>query len=386
MTTTQPARAQQASAGPPKLEVRGITKLFPGVVANKDIDLALHEGEILALLGENGAGKSTLMNIIYGLYQPTEGQILVDGSSADMHSPRDAIDLGIGMVHQHFQLVPVMSVVDNIMLGSESVDRGLLDRDSVSAQIQELAERYNMPVDPNAIIEDLPVGVQQRVEILKALYRKADILILDEPTSVLTPQEIEGLFEVMELLRSQGKSIIFITHKLKEVLRIADRIAVLRRGEMVGEADPANVSQEDLAALMVGRKVTLEVEKEAATAGEILLQIKDIQAFTDLGEHALRGVSLDVRAGEIVGVAGVQGNGQTELVEVVTGLRPATAGTVLINGADMTNASPGVSPKKAPSATSPKTVTCTVWSTPTPSPTTSFSAPTTRGPSPPASP
>ena len=340
MTSAQSTQAGQANAGPPKLAVNGITKLFPGVVANKDIDLALHEGEILALLGENGAGKSTLMNIIYGLYQPTEGRILVDGRPVDLHSPRDAIDLGIGMVHQHFQLVPVMTVIDNIMLGSESVDRGLLDRESVSAQINELSERYNMPVDPNAVIEDLPVGVQQRVEILKALYRNADILILDEPTSVLTPQEIEGLFKVMELLRSQGKSIIFITHKLKEVLRIADRIAVLRRGEMVGEADPATVSQEDLAALMVGRKVTLEVEKEAASAGEVLLQIREIEAYTDLGEPALRGVSLDVRAGEIVGVAGVQGNGQTELVEVVTGLRPATAGSVRINNVDMTNAPP----------------------------------------------
>ena len=340
MTTAQSTQAGQANAGPPKLAVNGITKLFPGVVANKNIDLALHEGEILALLGENGAGKSTLMNIIYGLYQPTEGRILVDGRPVDLHSPRDAIDLGIGMVHQHFQLVPVMTVIDNIMLGSESVDRGLLDRESVSAQINELSERYNMPVDPNAVIEDLPVGVQQRVEILKALYRNADILILDEPTSVLTPQEIEGLFKVMELLRSQGKSIIFITHKLKEVLRIADRIAVLRRGEMVGEADPATVSQEDLAALMVGRKVTLEVEKEAASAGEVQLQIQEIEAYTDLGEPALRGVSLDVRAGEIVGVAGVQGNGQTELVEVVTGLRPATAGSVRINNVDMTNAPP----------------------------------------------
>jgi simple sugar transport system ATP-binding protein len=340
MTEAQPAQARQPGAGTPKLEALGITKLFPGVVANKDIDLTLHEGEILALLGENGAGKSTLMNIIYGLYQPTEGQIRVDGSPVEMHSPRDAIDLGIGMVHQHFQLVPVMSVVDNIMLGSETVDRGLLDRQGVSARIQELSQRYNMPVDPNSIIEDLPVGVQQRVEILKALYRNAEILILDEPTSVLTPQEIEGLFEVMELLRSQGKSIIFITHKLKEVLRIADRIAVLRRGEMVGEADPAAASQENLAALMVGRKVTLEVEKEPASAGDVLLQLRDIDAYTDLGEPALRGVSLDVRAGEIVGVAGVQGNGQTELVEVVTGLRPAADGSVLINSVDMTNASP----------------------------------------------
>ena len=205
MSESHSAPARRPSTESPKLEVHGITKLFPGVVANKEIDLALYKGEILALLGENGAGKSTLMNIIYGLYQPTEGQILVDGRNVEMHSPRDAIDLGIGMVHQHFQLVPVMSVVDNIMLGSESVDRGLLNRERVAAQIQELAERYNMSVDPNAIVEDLPVGVQQRVEILKALYRDADILILDEPTSVLTPQEIEGLFAVMELLRSQGK-------------------------------------------------------------------------------------------------------------------------------------------------------------------------------------
>lgn len=340
MTQSQPSPNDRHEPESPKLEAQGITKLFPGVVANKEIDLALHKGEILALLGENGAGKSTLMNIIYGLYQPTEGQILVDGNVVEFHSPRDAIDLGIGMVHQHFQLVPVMSVVDNIMLGSESVDRGLLNRERVAAQIQELADRYNMPVDPNAIIEDLPVGVQQRVEILKALYRNADILILDEPTSVLTPQEIEGLFAVMELLRSQGKSIIFITHKLKEVLRIADRIAVLRRGEMVGEADPKTASQENLATLMVGRKVTLEVEKEPASAGDVLLELRAIEAFTDRGEHALRGVSLDVCAGEIVGVAGVQGNGQTELVEVITGLRPATAGSILINGRNMTNAPP----------------------------------------------
>lgn len=340
MTTPQITSARQNGDAQAKLEVRNITKLFPGVVANKEIDLTLHRGEILALLGENGAGKSTLMNVIYGLYQPTEGEILVDGRTVEMHSPRDALELGIGMVHQHFQLVPVMSVVDNIMLGSESVNNGLLDRESVAAHIRELAQRYNMPVDPNAIIEDLPVGFQQRVEILKALYRKADVLILDEPTSVLTPQEIEGLFAVMELLRSQGKSIIFITHKLKEVLRIADRIAVLRRGEMVGEADPASVSQEELAAMMVGRKVTLEVEKQPAATGDVLLQISDVQALNDLGEPALRGVSLDVRGGEIVGVAGVQGNGQTELVEVITGLRSAAAGAVHINGIDMTNAPP----------------------------------------------
>ncbi|RME54628.1 MAG: ATP-binding cassette domain-containing protein, partial [Caldilineae bacterium] len=236
----------------PVLEARNITKVFPGVVANEDVNLRLYPGEILALLGENGAGKSTLMNIIYGLYKPTSGEIWVNGRPAELHSPKDAIALGIGMVHQHFQLVPVMTVVDNVMLGSESVSRGLLDRQAVARRLEELSQRYNMPVDPYALIEDLPVGVQQRVEILKALYRQADILILDEPTSVLTPQEIEGLFDVMNLLREQGKSIIFITHKLKEVLRIADRIAVLRRGKVVGEADPRTATQASLASMMVG--------------------------------------------------------------------------------------------------------------------------------------
>ncbi|MEL0278611.1 MAG: ATP-binding cassette domain-containing protein, partial [Deltaproteobacteria bacterium] len=208
------------------LEARQISKYFPGVVANEDVNLSLNPGEILALLGENGAGKSTLMNIIYGLYQPSSGEIRVKGRSVKMHSPRDAIDLGIGMVHQHFQLVPVMTVVENVMLGSESVRQGLLDREKVSKRIQQLSQDYQLEVDPNALVEDLPVGIRQRVEIIKALYREADILILDEPTAVLTPQEIEGLFSVMDLLRKQGKSIIFITHKLKEVLRIADRISV----------------------------------------------------------------------------------------------------------------------------------------------------------------
>ena len=223
----------------PVLEVRNITKRFPGVVANQDISLTLHAGEILALLGENGAGKSTLMNIIYGLYQPTEGEILLDGKPAVMHSPKDAIALGIGMVHQHFQLVPVMTVAENIMLGSEVVKaNGLLNVAQVAKDVSELSNRYQLNVDPYAMVEDLPVGMRQRVEIVKTLYRKANILILDEPTAVLTPQEIEGLFEVMNLLRKQGKSIIFITHKLKEVLRVADRITVLRGGKVVGEADP----------------------------------------------------------------------------------------------------------------------------------------------------
>ncbi len=324
----------------PVLEVRGITKKFPGVIANQDVNLKLYRGEILALLGENGAGKSTLMNIVYGLYHPTEGEILVNGKVVTMNNPKDAIALGIGMVHQHFQLVPVMTVAENIMLGSESVKNGLLDTRSVAKRITELSQRYNLDVDPYAIIEDLPVGMRQRVEIVKTLYRNADILILDEPTAVLTPQEIEGLFEVMALLKSQGKSIIFITHKLKEVLRVADRIGVLRGGKVVGEADPKTATQASLAALMVGREVILTVDKEPAQPKDVVLKVEGLSAKTDLGDTALRNVSFDVRAGEIVGIAGVQGNGQTELVEVISGLRRADSGRITINQADMTNASP----------------------------------------------
>ncbi|RIK49724.1 MAG: heme ABC transporter ATP-binding protein [Chloroflexi bacterium] len=324
----------------PVLEARGITKRFPGVVANEDINLRLYPGEILALLGENGAGKSTLMNIIYGLYRPSEGEILVKGEPVKMDNPNHAIRLGIGMVHQHFQLVPVMTVAENVMLGSESVRNGLLDTRSVAARIHELSDRYGLSVDPYALVEDLPVGMRQRVEIVKTLYRNADILILDEPTAVLTPQEIEGLFEVMELLKNQGKSIIFITHKLKEVLRVADRIVVLRDGKVVGEADPKTATQGSLAAMMVGREVILTVEKTPAQPRDPVLVVDALTARTDLGEPALRGVSFEVRAGEILGVAGVQGNGQTELVEVLTGLRPAQSGTVRIGGQDMTNAGP----------------------------------------------
>ena len=324
----------------PVLQTKNITKRFPGVIANADVNLTLYEGEILALLGENGAGKSTLMNMIYGLYQPTEGEILVKGDTAAMGSPRDAIDLGIGMVHQHFQLVPVMTVAENIMLGSESVKGAFLDVKSVSTRIRELSERYNLAVDPDALIEDLPVGMRQRVEIVKTLYRNADILILDEPTAVLTPQEIDGLFEIMTLLKEQGKSIIFITHKLKEVLAVADRIAVLRGGELVGEALPNDASEASLAAMMVGREVILTVEKDAAQPSDSVLDLRGISARTDLGDPALRNVSLTVHAGEVVGIAGVQGNGQTELVEVLTGLRNADAGSVTIDGVDYTNASP----------------------------------------------
>ncbi len=325
----------------PVLETRNITKRFPGVIANEDVNIQLYPGEILGMLGENGAGKSTLMNIVYGLYQPTEGELWVKGQKTEMKTPNDAIDLGIGMVHQHFQLVPVMTVVENIMLGSETLTRtGLLDKRTVSDKIRELSHRYNLDVDPDAMIEDLPVGMRQRVEIVKTLYRNADIVILDEPTAVLTPQEIEGLFEVMELLKGQGKSIIFITHKLKEVLRVSDRIVVLRQGKVAGEADPATATQGSLASMMVGRDVILTIDKEPAQPQDVVLKIDDLRAKNDLGEQALDGVSLDVRAGEIVGVAGVQGNGQTELVEVITGLRRADGGSVAINGADMTNANP----------------------------------------------
>jgi simple sugar transport system ATP-binding protein len=324
----------------PVLEARGITKIFPGVIANENVNLTLHKGEILALLGENGAGKSTLMNVIYGLYQPTEGEIWVQGKPVKMSNPNDAIHLGIGMVHQHFQLVPVMTVAENVMLGSESVRNGLLDTNSVAARISELSHRYNLDVDPYALVEDLPVGVRQRVEIVKTLYRNADILILDEPTAVLTPQEIEGLFEVMMLLKSQGKSIIFITHKLKEVLRVADRIAVLRDGRVVGEADPKSATQESLAAMMVGREVILTVQKEAAQPGPVVLELQQVSARDDLGHQALNQASFQVRAGEILGVAGVQGNGQTELVEVITGLRSLQSGQIAIGGQNMTNATP----------------------------------------------
>ncbi len=339
----------------PALEVKHITKRFPGVIANDDVNLTLYKGEILALLGENGAGKSTLMNIIYGLYKPTEGEIYVNGKKAEMHSPKDAIALGIGMVHQHFQLVPVMTVAENIMLGAESVKKnGLLDIKKVSREIKELSHRYHLDVDPAARVEDLPVGVQQRVEIIKALYREAEILILDEPTAVLTPQEIEGLFEIMKRLQNQGKSIIFISHKLKEVLYISDRIVVLRDGKVVGETTPAEATQEKLAAMMVGREVILTVEKAPAQPGNVVLEVKDLKAKSDLGEPALRGVSFQVREGEILGVAGVQGNGQTELVEVITSLRKAEGGHVLINGEDMTNASPRAITQKGQSSHVPE--------------------------------
>ena len=435
----------------PILEVRNATKRFPGVLANDRISFSLNEGEILAFLGENGAGKSTLMNILYGLYTADEGEIEIRGTKAEIQDPNDAIALGIGMVHQHFQLVPVFTVAENIVMGSEPTrpsfswrtlgiagaaaavlffvgsifaldnvaqwllaalagggavagifalvmllgwltrfgfrlyfpitalgSAGLLValalflgsagqipflvfvallfasasypalevlttavyRRAAAQRIQELSEQYGLAVDPNALVENIPVGVQQRVEIIKTLYREAQILILDEPTAVLTPQETEELFEIMRSLTDQGESIIFITHKLKEVMAIADRVIVLRDGRLVGETTPRDTSLEELAEMMVGREVDLVVDKGPASPGEVVLEVQDLRAEDLRGHPVLRGVDLFVRAGEILGVAGVQGNGQTELVEVLTGLHPASSGSVRVLGQDVTNASP----------------------------------------------
>ncbi|MBN1642395.1 MAG: ABC transporter ATP-binding protein [Anaerolineae bacterium] len=325
----------------PVLQLRGISKSFPGVKANDKIDLDLGEGEILALLGENGAGKTTLMNILYGLYAPDEGEIYVRGERVDIRSPSEAIALGIGMVHQHFMLVPVFTVTENVILGTESVRAGvLLDRDGAAERIREISHRFGLDVDPGAVVENLPVGLQQRVEIIKVLYREADILILDEPTAVLTPQETEDLFGVIRSLVDQNKSVIFITHKLKEVLAISDRITVLRRGQCVGSAHPSEVTQADLARMMVGRDVLLEVEKAPAQPAEVVLDVRDVTVHDDLGHTAVKGLSLQVRAGEVLGIAGVQGNGQTELVEALTGLRSIDAGHVEIVGQTSTYASP----------------------------------------------
>ncbi len=324
-----------------RLELKEISKGFPGVVANDHISLTVEPGEIHALLGENGAGKTTLMNILYGLYHADEGEILIDGKPVRFGSPGDAIAAGLGMVHQHFMLVPVFTVTENIMLGVESTRGrfGLLDRATARRQVTEISERFGLEIPPDAVIEELPVGVQQRVEIVKALYREAEILILDEPTAVLTPQETEELFRVMRSLKEAGKSIIFITHKLKEVLAIADRITVLRRGRVVGTTTPQETTEAELAAMMVGRTVMLQVAKEPSKPGEPVLQVADLMVRDDRGHLAVDGVSFEVRAGEIVCVAGVQGNGQTELVEALTGLRRASAGSIRILGTEVTHAS-----------------------------------------------
>jgi simple sugar transport system ATP-binding protein len=323
-----------------ELQLRGITKRFGPIIANDGISLAVTPGQVHALLGENGAGKSTLMNVLYGLLQPDEGEILIDGKRARFGSPKDAIAAGIGMVHQHFMLVPTFTVAENVTLGIEQAGRfGVLDRRRTRREVQELSHEYGLDVDPDALVEDLPVGIQQRVEIIKALVRKASVLILDEPTAVLTPAETEELFRIIRQLTAGGTSVIFISHKLREVQAIADRITVLRRGAVVGERPP-DATADDLAALMVGRDVQLRVSKTPAKPGGVVLDIDGLTVKGTDGRTWVEGMSFSVRSGEILGIAGVQGNGQTELCEALMGLRPAAAGTVTLNGKDLTNAPP----------------------------------------------
>ena len=317
------------------MEMRGMTKRFPGVLANDHISFDLRLGEIHALLGENGAGKSTLMNLLYGLYPPDSGEILLKGKPVVIHGPRDAIALGIGMVHQHFMLVPPLTVTENIMLGMEETRGLLLDEVHPAARIREIASRYGLEIDPDAKIKDLSVGLQQRVEIVKALYRNARVLVLDEPTAVLTPQEVEGLFVTLRTLVSQGVSIIFISHKLKEVMAIANRITVLRQGKVVGSTTPAEADEAKLASMMVGRPVLLTVDKGPSTPAATVLSVRNLKVLSDRRSVAVNGVGFEVRAGEIVGIAGVEGNGQSELVEAITGLRAPASGTVTIGGVEM---------------------------------------------------
>jgi general nucleoside transport system ATP-binding protein len=303
---------------------------------------------VVALLGENGAGKTTLMNILYGLYTPTSGEVLVDGQPLDLHSPGDAIAAGIGMVHQHFMLVPVFTVAENVVLGEEPTKRlGVLDQRRARKAVTEISSRYGLDVDPDAIVEDLPVGFQQRVEIIKVLERKARFVVFDEPTSVLTPPEVDRFFEIVNELKADGKGIIFISHKLGEALEVADRIVIMRRGKTVAEVSPSEVDEEKLAALMVGRPVDLVVDKTKSHPKEVVLSVTDLTVLDDRTHLAVRGVSMDIRAGEIVGIAGVQGNGQTELVESITGLRPSVGGTVMLDGKDVTTKSPRAIHKSA---------------------------------------
>jgi ABC-type uncharacterized transport system ATPase subunit len=326
-------------ADAPLLELRGITKRFPGVLANDKVDFDLRRGEVHALLGENGAGKSTLMNILYGLYTPDEGQILLEGRPIELGSTKTAIEHGIGMVHQHFMLIPVMTVAENIVLATEPRrDVVLLDYDAARKRVRELSGRYGLTVDPGARVDRISVGQQQRVEILKALYRGAEILILDEPTAVLTPQEAQELFEILRSLKGQGKSIIFISHKLNEVLEIADRITTLRRGVVVGTIPAAGATEEGLARMMVGREVLLRVDKAAPHPGPVLLQVENLSVIDDRGLEAVRDVSLAVHGGEIVGIAGVDANGQSELIDAIAGLRPVKAGRIVLDGEDLTHA------------------------------------------------
>ena len=333
--------ADQAPIRPPALEMRGITKRYPGVLANDHIDLTVRPGEIHALLGENGAGKTTLMNILFGLARPDEGEILLDGRQVQIASPADAISHGINMVHQHFMLVPVLSVADNILLGEEPMaNRIFMNRRSARTRIVELGRFFGFDLDPDARVGSLTVGWQQRVEILKALYRNASILVLDEPTAVLTPQETREIFTVLRRLTAEGYSIIFISHKLYEVLEVADRITVIRRGRVVGQRIPAETNEDDLAEMMVGREVQLTVDRGESHPGATTLSISGLHVKDDRGNEVVRGVDLEVRAGEILGIAGVAGNGQDELVEALVGLRRPSAGHVLLEGKAVTGYTP----------------------------------------------
>jgi len=319
------------------VDMRGITRQFPGVLANDHVDFSVQHGEIHALVGENGAGKSTLMNILYGLIHPDSGEIFINGKPAHINGPRDAITLGIGMVHQHFMLIPVFSVGENIMLGREPVTGpDFYDHARARTAINELTRRYGLALDPDSRMGDLPVGLQQRAEIVKVLYRGANILILDEPTGVLTPQETKELFVVLRNLVKSGKTIIFISHKLKEVLDISDRITVMRRGRVVGHLTTKDTNEEEIATLMVGREVLLRVDKKPATPGAVMMTVDNLTASSDQGVPALKGVSFELRAGEILGIAGVEGNGQSELMEVLAGTRRATGGKVVLGKRDIT--------------------------------------------------
>lgn len=318
----------------PLLEVRGVSKAFGKVQANKDLSIHVNPGEIVALLGENGAGKSTLVKQIFGLITPDEGDIVVKGDTTAIKDPSDAIARGIGMVHQHFQLVPVMTVAENIILGNEPRKGLKLDLESARAMVRTISERYGLEVDPDAEIEDLPVGTQQRVEILKALSRSVDLLILDEPTAVLTPQETDELLDVMRNLAASGTSIVFITHKLREVLAVADRVYVLREGQLAGEVNARDTDQAGLAQLMVGREVVLRVDKGEPHVGDEVLNVKDLVVLDDRKLKAVNGLTLTVNAGEIVGVAGVEGNGQREFVEAIVGMRPVVSGSIMLSKTD----------------------------------------------------
>ncbi len=325
----------------PVLELRGITKQFPGVLANDHIDLDLKTGEVHALLGENGAGKSTLMNVLYGLYKADSGEILLKGKPIVFGSPKDAIRSGIGMVHQHFMLIPVMTVAENIVLADEPTRAGImLDYGAAEARVKKLADEFRFDIDPAVRVDRITVGQQQRVEILKALYRRADVLILDEPTSVLTPQEALDLFRILRELKAEGMSIVFISHKLHEVLEIADRISVLRRGKLVDTVPAEGATEKGLAELMVGREVLLRVDKPPAEPGEPLLEVVDLHVRDDRGIEKVRGVSFAVRRGEILGIAGVDNNGQAQLIDAITGMQPLESGRIVVAGEEYRRATP----------------------------------------------